>query len=231
MIIKLSPGFKKRAEHVPSYIASGYVSGFVSYVLDYRYRKGTELKKWLRKQVSAPDEALVTAAKDIPNTKHYDEQVIAVLQFVQRKITYKSDKEVWDTPEYWATAAETWEKKVGDCEDGAILAYVLCRLKGVPADRLYIFAGDVVVPGRSTPGGHAWLGYRPEYYPLNWAFLDWCYYYTRYPIESRQLFYVNKKSIKGYQHSGARIIGPYDNYQSIWFLVNEDYSHTSLRRK
>lgn len=225
MIFKLSPALAKKADSlIPQHIASGFVESFVTYVLDRAYRKGTVLKRWLREQLRASDEALVLEANKIPTYGDPDRQALAVLKHVHSILTYTSDKDQWGVPEKWSTAADTLASKKGDCEDGAILLYVLARLKGVPADRLYLVAGDV------EGGGHAWCAYRPVLYPLNWVFLDWCYWYTKNGIDNRPMFYIEDKAIKGYTSSNTPS-SLYTKYKSMWFIVNEEHAHKKLNYK
>lgn len=220
-LYKVSEGFaeKMRQAEVYDHVASSYGERFVQYVINRQYRKSVGLVRWLNKFLQNPSDKVLEAEKQINNYNSHDKQALVVRQWVEDNIEYVGDKELWDTVEYWATPEETLEKGRGDCEDGAILAYVLCRLKGVPANRLMLFAGDVV------GGGHCWLAYRPSMYPLNWAFLDWCYWETGRSMDTRQLFYVDGKSIEGFEHREGEVLKPYDSYESLWFAFNEDKSH------
>jgi hypothetical protein len=83
-------------------------------------------------------------------------------------------------------------------------------------------AGDV------DGGGHAWVAYRPINYPLNWAFLDWCYWIDLKGMDNRSLFFVNKKAITGSYMSGGVPTAVMSKYKSLWFAFNEDVSHPSL---
>jgi hypothetical protein len=102
--------------------------------------------------------------------------------------------------------------------------YLLARIKGVPANRLLIMAGGVLAGDGASQGGHAWLGYRPTYYPLNWVFLDWCYYPDISDIENKEIYTIDGKTIT--DSMGETII-----YQRIWFAFNEDVSFRELRTK
>jgi len=98
-----------------------------------------------------------------------DAVVFAVHKFVQWYVRYVSDASVttgW--PEYWQYPCETAARREGDCEDGALLIVSLCRVLGVPADRIRVAAGNV------EGGGHAWASYRRES-DEQWVAADWCY--------------------------------------------------------
>lgn len=216
--LKVSSELAKKAD-IHAHIQKQYVEDWVYYYINSDFRKATLLKNWIEKQLSNPDKSVQDFADTITSHNSFDKQALAVLQTVRNAVTYKSDKEVWSMSEYWATAEETLQKREGDCDDGAILAYVLCRLKGIPADRLYLFAGNVWDPFRNKEAGHCWLGYRPELYPLNFVFLDWCYYYDTSKIDARELFYIHNQTIYGSKSQ---------KYRTIWFGFNEEHSHRRL---
>lgn len=227
MLIKFS---ERMVGRVPvEYVTKKFISHYVSYVLDSRYRKATNLRTWIRNQVEEPSDELIAWVESIPTKENTDQQVIEVLRAVQNSITYTSDRAVWDAGEYWATANEVIAKKKDDCDGGAVLAYVACRLKGVPAARLFVGAGNVLDPLRNTTVGHCWLLYRPLQYPINWAFLDWCYYYTTKEISRRNLYYIHNNSIVGYVHDDEQIIGEDKKYETIWFIFNEEQAHNGLK--
>lgn len=104
-----------------------------------------------------------------------------------------------------------------NCEDGAILLYILCRLKGIPANRLYILAGSVV------GGGHCWLGYKPIHYPLNFVFLDWCY--------GKNGPSMNKVLDRDFYHINGTDITGDDSYIELWFAFNEDQGVKSMSKR
>ena len=115
-----------------------------------------------------------------------DDLMVHINRFVHNRLTYKSDQEVWDLPEYWQTARQTYDKKTGDCEDGAILILTLARLAGVPSNRIFLNCGMM-----ESGFGHAYITYRSnngiEY------ILDWCYHYTK---DLNRIFFEDKRYIK-----------------------------------
>ncbi len=158
-------------------------------------------------------------ADNISNGKEVDETVINVLQAVVHLLKYEGDQNKWHRPDYWQRADETLYLRTGDCEDGAILQYVLCRIKGVPANRLLLFCGDVQL------AGHCWLAYRPTCYPLNFVFLDWCYWPSEQKIGIRNFYYIKDQIISGEELNGDIDI----RYKKIWFGFNEDHSLLSMK--
>lgn len=140
------------------------------------------------------------------DTDDNDEKVKQVLLWARDKLKYKGDREVWNKPEYWQTASETWDLMSGDCEDGAIIMYKLLRNMGVPAFRLKICAGDVLNPmNPQNTVGHAYLIYLSERHNT-WHVVDWCYW----PGTSYMCLY-------GVPHSKIT------NYRRIWWSFNEDH--------
>jgi len=64
------------------------------------------------------------------------EQVEAVNDFFNDNIRWKSDYQIYQQQDYWASPLETMSKGVGDCEDFAIAKYATLALLGVPPDSL-----------------------------------------------------------------------------------------------
>jgi len=227
MLFKFNSTLIDKTPEAFEHISESYLNQFVSYIIHSDYRRATNLVRWIKTQLkdSETNEDALRSIKQIKTYQDYDKQVLAVLRWVQANFKYIGDTKVWKMAEYWQTFEESLSKRTGDCEDGAILMYILCRLKGVPENRLMIFAGNVV------GGGHCWLGYRPQEYPLNWSFIDWCYWPTQLSMNRRPLFYINGKTIYGYKHNNGVQTGTYNNYQSIWFAFNELKGHRVLRYK
>ena len=121
-----------------------------------------------------------------------DDKANNALKYVAEFMKYTSDDK-----ENWQYANETVERKLGDCEDGAILMYNIMVKSGIPVWRIRLNAGDV------RGGGHCYLTYLREK-DNKWFVLDWCYWYK----ES-----VNFKKTWSYAKK----------YFGIWFSFNEDY--------
>jgi hypothetical protein len=136
--------------------------------------------------------------KDLDN----DEKMRCVLRWVHDWITYKAEKK-----EYWQSAFETWDRKAGDCEDGAILIYRLAILAGVPEWRVKLCAGWVHDPNKKgTKSGHAYIIYLSELYN-DWFVMDWCYWYG--------------ESLWNFQMTPHREL---IKYKEIWWTTNHVYS-------
>jgi len=133
-----------------------------------------------------------------------DEKALNILRFVKNNIHYTSDIKTHKMPEFWQNPEETWQTKVGDCEDGALLIISLMRMAGVPAFRVKLCAGNVL-QGTATIG-HAYVIYLSEK-NNKWYVLDWCFY----PFESIEAF--NKIPHKEMKH-----------YLGIWWTVNDKYA-------
>jgi transglutaminase-like putative cysteine protease len=199
------------SDEVFNNIRSNYVSNIIYWIIDSKYRTSIRLSTWM-KELSTTES--IKVLDSIPNSTNYDEQAIYCLHYVRNNITYKSDTTVWKMSEKWQTPDETLIKKTGDCEDGAILLYQLCRLKGIPSSRLLLLCGDVV------GGGHCWLAYKPMDLPINFVFLDWCYWYDANSIDYRTKFYMDGKQIIGFEKH---------NYLNIWLGFNEDASYYDIK--
>jgi len=134
---------------------------------------------------------------------NYDGMALALLNFVIKNVTYKSDSSVYDKPEFWQHPEITLQMGIGDCEDGAILLASLMRVAGIPAYRVKLCAGWVKSGGGQE--GHAYVIYLAD--DNNWYTLDWCYW----PDASK---FNYKKS-------------PHENntdYKEIWWTANDENS-------
>lgn len=122
----------------------------------------------------------------------------------------QSDRNSWDSPEYWASPKEFIRKRGGDCEDYAIAKYFALRFFGLPADRMRI----VVVRrmderGVAAPEMHAVLAVRTA---TTWFVLDNnarpkdnIFPHTQYKGRFAPLYSMNERSawVHGNAASGA----------------------------
>lgn len=63
-------------------------------------------------------------------------QVEAVNRWVNRKIKFGEDRDVYGRPDYWAPASETLRRRIGDCEDFAIAKMELLLALGISSDKM-----------------------------------------------------------------------------------------------
>lgn len=203
------------------------VEKFVQYMIDSKYRTIVGLKSWIKDQVDNPSKLVLLHAQFIKDCDNPDTQVVEVFRYVAKHLKYTSDiNSDWKMPEKWQTAEETLQRMKGDCEDGAVLTYVLCRLKGVPANRLIIYAGNVYANNQAQQGGHCWFSYRTDYYGAH-AFLDWCYYPNKSYLPLQNKFYVIDKDIVEFDYNTNYEVD--SKYYKIWFGFNEEISFTTTK--
>lgn len=93
-----------------------------------------------------------------------------VNEFVNRRVRFADDMEVWGQPDYWATPIETLGREAGDCEDFTIAKYFTLRELGVSHDKLRLIYVKARVGG-PTSGviqAHMVLGFyaTPDAEPL-----------------------------------------------------------------
>lgn len=227
----MSQGFRGKKDTY-ALLEKSFISSLVTWIVDRRYRKAVELTQWLDNLLvsSSESELFTKALAEIRTVDNDDVQVIEILKWVKSNIQYVPDQKIWDVPDYWQTAHETLSLKTGDCEDGAILIYLLARFKGVAANKLAIMAGNVFSPNAPKQiGGHAWCVYRPSFAPLNFAYLDWCYDANTKAMNVRNLFYANLKKTWEYLfHQNNYISVKTSNYKSIWFIFNEKQANDKV---
>ncbi len=221
MIFKI-PRHISKGINLHEYISKGFLNKSILYMIDWKTRRSVILSKWLSDSMNNLSDEFKEYASKIKKGETDDETIINILQKVNKDLTYVSDKAVWTVDEYWQTPNETLQKMTGDCEDGSIFIYALAIQKGISKDKLLIICGDV------TGGGHCWIAYKPDEYPLNFVFIDWCYWYNKYSIEIRPFFYVNKQTVLEYNSKGQQKVG---NYKKIWFAFNETWSNTEIKYK
>ena len=72
-------------------------------------------------------------------------QVEAVNRWVNRNIAFGEDRDVYGRADYWAPAAETLHRRIGDCEDFAIAKMELLSALGISRDKMrLVVARDLV---------------------------------------------------------------------------------------
>jgi predicted transglutaminase-like cysteine proteinase len=201
-------------------IEQQYLTSLIYYIIDSKYRTSVQLSSWLKGQVSIQSSEVDKWVNAISTLEDSDGQMVEILRYVRNVLIYKSDKEVWDMLEKWQEGEVSAQKRTGDCEDGAILTYIIARRKGIPANRLLLMCGDV------NGGGHCWLAYKPNCYPLDFVFLDWCYFSDVNSIEQRDKFHIEDNSIQEYIDEDTVITS---NYYNIWFAFNELHSYKMIR--
>lgn len=81
--------------------------------------------------------------------------IIELMGFVQHKISYATDLEVYQQNEYWATPSETLERMKGDCEDKAFLLSSLLLNRNI-SNRVVIGK----MQATDTLDFHAWVEIR-----------------------------------------------------------------------
>ena len=89
------------------------------------------------------------------------DKLTLVNTFFNRRMFYKTDREMYRLDDYWATPLEFMGHAAGDCEDFVIAKYATLRLLGVPNQQLRL----VYVRYQSSntaPIAHMVLGYYAE---------------------------------------------------------------------
>jgi predicted transglutaminase-like cysteine proteinase len=121
---------------------------------------------------------LIAPAIRLPRAR----QIAYVQSAVSRMIQWRSDTTQWGRHDYWASAAETLKRGLGDMEDRAIVKMQALRALGVPTSDLYFTLGRDTVGGPQTvlivrdgpayyvlddTGGPPYRpAHRPEFHPV-----------------------------------------------------------------
>ncbi len=89
--------------------------------------------------------ARLLTATGARNSSNATEQVEAVNRWVNRQIEFGEDRDIYGRADYWATASETFQRGVGDCEDYAIAKMELLSALGIRRDKMrLVVARDLV---------------------------------------------------------------------------------------
>ena len=81
--------------------------------------------------------------------------------FFNRRVLFKTDMEVYNQEDYWATPLEFMGNGAGDCEDFAISKYMTLQMLGIGNEHLRLVYVRYKV-GTTTPIAHMVLGYYPQ---------------------------------------------------------------------
>ena len=100
---------------------------------------------------------LIEESRALPDS----EKVTKVNTFFNRRVLFKSDMEVYNQEDYWATPLEFMGNGAGDCEDFAISKYMTLQMLGIGNEHLRLVYVRYKV-GSTTPIAHMVLGYYPQ---------------------------------------------------------------------
>lgn len=179
-----------------SRVSDNWMVSTVSWLIDSKYRKYKRLDYFLKDQLTAPEPNLVEIAQQFSKYP-YDARIIEVLKYVYGKIKYRLDSANFGMEEYWATAFETYEHGFDDCDGINGLIYVLARLSGIPAFKMFCSIGD------TSSGGHFWVNYMSTNTDKMYS-IDGTFYPDFRQLDSRQPFEIGNK------------------YKEVWYMFNDE---------
>ena len=84
---------------------------------------------------ASPEDALDALARTYGEPK-------AVAAFLKTTLTFRRDEELFGEADHWQSPEEFLARKVGDCEDYALLARALLRRRGITAHVLSLFGQE-----------------------------------------------------------------------------------------
>lgn len=99
--------------------------------------------------------ALVASAGPMSDKDKID----LVNRFVNKRIKWVEDLQLWGQDDYWASVLETFSKAAGDCEDFVIVKYVSLVLSGMPVSKLRMTYVRLVQRPNAPPVAHMVLAY------------------------------------------------------------------------
>lgn len=89
------------------------------------------------------------------------QKVLQVNNFFARNLRYRTDQQLWQQNDYWATPLETMGRGLGDCEDYAIAKYISLRALGISDEKLRLIyvKAQIGGPNSGRTQAHMVLGY------------------------------------------------------------------------
>lgn len=99
-----------------------------------------------------------------PSSTPIETRLQKVNDFVNRKLAYFEDQEIWGVPDYWATPMESLAKGKADCEDYVIAKYFALRNMNVPDNQLRLIYVKARIGGVNSKvqQAHMVLAYYPS---------------------------------------------------------------------
>ena len=128
---------------------------------------------YFRASANAPEERFSSWAGLLESTRRRptQEQLARVNDFVNQRVRFVDDIDLWGQTDYWATPMETLALGAGDCEDFAMAKYFTLIALGVPVEKLrltYVRAKLAAAGGGAAYQAHMVLAYyaSPDAEPL-----------------------------------------------------------------
>ena len=114
--------------------------------------------------------ALPSLQAMLSSTQKQDEltRLITVNRFYNLNVLFRTDMEIWNQEDYWASPLEALNMGRGDCEDFAIAKYATLLAAGVPMERMRLVYVRARLPDQASLVPHMVLAYyaRPDAEPL-----------------------------------------------------------------
>lgn len=100
---------------------------------------------------------------DNASTLSTQDKLKRVNEFLNRRIRFGEDQQIWGQSDYWATPMETIGKGAGDCEDIVILKYFTLRNLSIPDNQLRLIYVKARIGGEGSTitQAHMVLAYYP----------------------------------------------------------------------
>ncbi len=185
-------------KHTFKVYPQGWLKTLIWWTIDSKAKTRKRIDTFLKDQLKAPPFELELVVKKLRG-KNSDTTIINILKYVKGRTKYLSDAKNFGKEEYWATALETWNKKVDDCDGFNALIYILARLAGISQIAIWNILGD------TSNGYHYYCVY---YSPSRGQFyvIDGTYWVSLQSLNTRPPFRLSSKK-----------------YTRIDYLFNEDY--------
>jgi len=134
------------------------------------------------------------------NTGTHFERFSKIIRHISKNHKYEYDSWKFGETENWENIDSLIITKTADCETANILAVKLCRMAGIPANKIFVTVGEYYNPKLKKQFGHAWTVFQ----------------------DTKGVWWVGDAT------NGMLTVTPWtsvkDKYYAIWGLFNDVFS-------
>jgi hypothetical protein len=165
--------------------------------------KQAQLEAWLWSRPYFKNQ-MTQCAMSVPGA--LDLAALYVTKWVASNIRYLTDPIIGGL-RYWLYPHETMTAAAGGDIDGSLLQLVVCRIVGIPANRVRVNVGYVNGRGKAGESIHAWMTYRRQS-DNHWVPMDWCWRFSTLHPKRRE----KGKNLSDYCFNDKILVSFNDDY-------------------
>jgi hypothetical protein len=138
------------------------------YVIGRRQPITTDIREWISFEDNVIMKEILRELRNehgLPATKKpgdFDRRAMVVWRFIAEQIRYIYDTTKYKKADFWLFPPETYQIRMGDCEDGSFLLASLLIAGGVSPFCVRVVLGRALDGNGKSLGGHCWPVYKNE---------------------------------------------------------------------